>query len=245
MALTNVRDIITKSFKLLGIGAEGETLTSEMMNDGIDSLNMLIGLWGSRNLMTTAEIGENFALTAAQASYLMGVSSVALPTDFDTVKPNKIISAFVRDSSGNDYPLKIITRQEYNDFEIKTTTGIPRYLFQDPGAVQQVNHVMTLYLYPAPESTTTYTLYLFSEKPMTKVSTLDDEITMPEVYITALVFNLPFFITPEYERPIPAEVVSIANQSLKAIETLNASQKKERVRIDPLNIITGDILNGG
>lgn len=245
MALTNVREIITKSFKLLGIGAEGEALTASMMNDALDSLNLLLGLWGARKLMTTAEIAESFNLTASQASYLMGVNSVALPTDFDTVKPNKIISAFIRDSDGNDSPIRIITREEYNAFEIKSITGVPQYLFQDPGAAQQSNHVMMLYIYPAPESTTTYTLHLFSEKPLTKVSTLDDAVTFQDVYVSAIVPNLAIYLAPEYDKSVPGEVLMLAKDGMNAIETLNASQKKKIVRIDPLNQTTGNILNGG
>lgn len=245
MSLNTVREIISKSYKLIGVGGEGETLSSEMMNDGLDSLNMLLGMWGGRRLLTTAEIAESLVLTGLQASYLIGVDSVALPTDLDTVKPIRIKSAFIRDSSGNDYDVKIITRDEYNSFTYKTNSGIPRYLFQDPGASQQTNHVMTIYLYPTPDPNDTYTLHLFSEKPLTKVDSLADTITFEEDYKSAIIPNLAMMLAPEVDRPVSAEVIKMADDGMSVIETINSNQKKETVPIEPLADGRANILNGG
>jgi hypothetical protein len=245
MSLNTVRKIIAKSYKLLGVGGEGETLSSETMNDGLDSLNMLLALWGGRRLMTMAEIKESFNLTAAQVSYTMGVSSLALVTDFDTVKPNRIISAFIRDLSGNDRDVKIITKNEYNSHCLKTTPGVPECLYQDPGSSQQANQVMTLYIYPAPESSTTYTLFMFSEKPLTSLDSLSDDITFNDIYKTAIIPNLAMLLAPEVDRPVSAEVIKWAKDSMDVIETINSVQKKEIIPINPLATGSGNILNGG
>lgn len=243
MSLTTARDIIKESLEMIGIGAEGETLSAETQNSGLNSLNLMLSMWGGRNLLTTAEIRESFTLTASQASYLMGVNSVALPTDFNTTKPSRIISAFLRDTSGNDYPIKLISREEYNDIAVKAIDGIPEVLAQDPGATQQANQVMTVYLYPAPY-VSTYTLFLFSEKPLTWISALEDTITMEYAYIAAIVSNLARILSQKYGRVLHPETIKMANDSLSVIETINSSQKRPVADVglpipESSNIMTG------
>jgi len=242
MALSTARDMVKKSLKLIGVGAEGETPSAEMMNDGLDSLNLMLSLWGARNLMTLAEIQENFPLVAAQASYTMGVSSVALPTDFDTIKPHKINSAFVRDSTGNDYSVQIITTGQYNDLTVKTTPGRPDRLYQDPGETQQTAQRTTLIFYPVPD--VIYTIYMFSEKPLTLIADLDTNITMEDVYKAAIIFNLSPLLATEYGLSTPGEVLRFADQTMSAIEKINASQTKEIADLwlpvpERSNIMTG------
>jgi len=244
MALATARDMIIKSLKLIGVGAEGEVPSFEMINDALDSLNLMLSLWGARGLMTLAEIQENFPLVASQASYTMGVTSLALVTDFNTIKPSRIISAFIRDASGNDTPLNLITHGQYNDIAIKTTEGQPDSMSQNPGATQQTNRVTTLSFYPVPDTVGTYTVYLFSEKPFTLITTLDDIITMDDIYKAAIIPNLALLIAPEYGRSTPDEIIKFANETLSAIETINSAQKKELVDLgfpipESSNILTG------
>jgi hypothetical protein len=246
MAIITARDMITKSLKLLGIGAEGETLTAAMLNDGLDSLNLMLSLWGARNLMTLAEIQENFNLTALQSTYTIGVTSIALPTDLNTTKPYRICSAFIRDSSAIDSPISLISREEYNAVPIKTTPGRPDRLAQYPGATQQTNQVMTLYLYPTPDASTIYTLYLYSEKPLTWIATLDDLINVMEnVYIAAFIPNLALALAPEYGVTPLATVINMANDTMSAIENINSAQKRTIVDLDLPKPETGNIMTGG
>ena len=246
MGFTTIRDIITKSLKEIGIGAEGETLSAEMLNDGLNSLNLLLSLWGARSLMTTAEIAEIFPLTALQESYLMGVNSIALPTDFNTTKPSRIISAFVRNTGNNfDYPLKLISRDEYNNISLKNIYAIPELLVQDPGATQQTNQVITLYLYPGPDASATYNIHLFSEKPLTWVSSLNDSINVENIYISAMVYNLALEIAPEYGITLHKMTIKKASDNLNAIEIINSAQKRPVVNLDLPKPEKADWTKGG
>jgi hypothetical protein len=244
MALVTARDIITKSLKLLGIGAEGETPTAGMANDALDSLNLLLSLWGARNLMTLAEIQETLVLTALQASYTIGVTSLVLPTDLDTPKPYRIINAFIRDTAGYDTRVDIISRNEYNALPIKTTGGRPDRLTQNPGATQQTNQVMTIDLYPVPDATTGYTLFLLSEKPLINIATLDDTIVMQDIYKAAMVSNLAMTIAPEYGRELHPMTIKMANDSLSAIETINSAQNRQIVDFDLPKPVSSNWMNG-
>jgi len=244
MGLTTARDLIIKALKEIQVGAEGETLSAETMNDGLDSLNLMLGVWGGRGLATMAEIQETLLLTAAKVSYMIGVTSLALPTDINSAKPHRIVSAFVRDASNMDTPITLISREEYNALLDKTTAGLPELLFQDPGATQQTNHVMTFFLYPVPDATTTYTIHLSSEKPLTRIAALDSHITMPDHYISGIVPNLAIQIAPQYGKTLHPGTIKAANDSMSVIETINTTQKRTIIELglplsDTTSILTG------
>ena len=112
----SARDIIVKSFRKIGIGAYGETLQSYDMNAGLEALNTLLKSWSGRSLLTTAQVQESFPLIGGVATYTIGPSVLA--PNFITVKPIKICSAFIRDQTGNDYNVNVISREEYNDFDV-------------------------------------------------------------------------------------------------------------------------------
>ncbi len=225
MALTTARDLIKESLELIGVVAAGEEPSANDMTSGLNSLNLLLSMWGGRNLMTTSEIRESFSLVASQVSYLMGVDSIALPVDFNTPKPSKIVRAFIRDTNDVDYPVTLISRDQYDAIPDKDSTGVPNQLAQDPGATQQTNQVMTVYLYPAPTDAT-YTIFLFSEKPLTWVSALDDTITMEDVYLAAIPPNLATILAQKFGKALHPETKQLAKDTLSVVETINASQKR-------------------
>jgi len=246
MPLLTARDLITKALKELGIGAEGETPSAETMNDGLDSLNLMLAEWGADGLMTMSEILETFALTTAKASYLMGVTSLALPTDFNTVKPHRIIDAYLHDAAGDDTQISVIPYDQYAAIALKTTTGIPDRLAQYPGAAQQANHVMTVYLYPVPD-VLTYSLILISEKPLTQITALGSTLTFTDAWKAAIVFNLAVRLAPQWNKTLHQGTIDAANSTKTAIERLTASLKNYTVdlRIPGVGAgNTGNILTG-
>jgi hypothetical protein len=155
-----------------------------------------------------------------------------VPGVFNTSKPFTIISAFVRDSAGNDYPLEIISRGEYNDFSVKTTSGTPERLFYDPGSTQQTNQVGTINLYPRPDASIAYTLFLFSEKPLTPFASLDDANNFPDFYERYLVYNLAMALAPDYNKIPHPEVEHIADESARIIEGINSNNKRVIASLD-------------
>lgn len=247
MPITTARDFVTKAYAKLEIGAEGETLSAAMMNDGLDELNMLIESLSGNNLLTTANVSESFLLVANQSAYTIGLTSAPpAPGVFNSSKPFTIISAFVRDASGNDYPLEIISRGEYNEFTIKTTSGIPERLFYDPGATQQVSQVGTISLYPCPDAMGSYTLFLFSEKPLTPFLTLNDVNNFPDFYNRFLVYNLAMALAPDNHVIPHSEVEHIADESARIIEGINSSNKRVVASLDlpGCNLGRPDIFSG-
>lgn len=109
-------------------------------------------------------------------------------------RPLRVTDGFVRNTSGaNDTPCQLISREEYNRFGYKASTGVPTQLYYDP----QIN-VGYLYTYPT-ISTADQLLYLEIQKPIDDFSTSTDDYDLPQEWGLALKCNLAFWLTTEYE----------------------------------------------
>lgn len=230
MSTSTSLDIIKKSLQKIGVLAEGEEATASQANDALDSLNNMLDSWAARSLLTTAQIRESFTLIADQRIYTIGSGG-----DFDTSKPFEIASAFIRDSGNIDYGIDVVGREVYDGYTSKALTSYtsrPTNLFYDPGATQQSTQLGTIYIFPIPDSNTTYTLFLESEKPFTQFTDLTSTITFPPSYKRAMIYNLAIELAPDYGRPITPSIGAIAQESMRIIENVNARNKKGVVAMD-------------
>lgn len=228
------RDLIRASLRVIGAVATGETPPAEELNDGLQALNLMLDGWFGRKTMVYAVTRESFALTVGKGSYTIGSGG-----DFDTVRPVRIESALLRDTSNIDHQVKVYSREEYNRVSSKTAQGRPTELYFHPAYP-----AATVYLDSVPSAA--YTLHLDSWKPFTKFTGLDTEVTLPPAYERALKFNLAVETAPEYGASIPAEVFGLAEESKRDVESLNASLEVTPARFDdvPGEYETYDIHNG-
>lgn len=230
MSTSTARDLIKKAMQKIGILADGEEPSSSEANDCFDALNLMLESWAGRSLLTSAQIQEGFTLTASQSSYTIGSGG-----NFNTTKPFSIESAFIRDSNNTDYPIVVISKDVYNGYPDKaytTSTSRPRTLFYDPGLTQQATQTGTVYLYPIPDSSTTYTLYINSEKPFTSFTNLSSTVTFPTGYKRAIIYNLALEICPDFNKTASAELQKTAAQSMKIVENINSKNKKHISTVD-------------
>jgi hypothetical protein len=213
------QDIIKASMRKLGILAKSETPSNDELQDGLQALNVMIDEWGSQKLMGTATVRESFPLVANQTTYTIGVGG-----NFNTSTPYDIDYAFYRDSANVDYPLDIITREEFQGYSDKAIVQArPLSLFFDPGVTQQANQSGTINLYFTPDASSPYTLFIDSQKPFTEFASLTTTVTFPPSYVKALVYNLAIEIAPEYEGTIVPRIVEmLAVESKENLESTNS-----------------------
>lgn len=203
---TTALDIITGSAKLLGLLFKSETLAADEASDGLITLNEMLDSWSNDNLITYAYTLESFNLTGS-ATYTIGTGGT-----FSTSRPINIVTAVVR-LAGIDYPLEIITPEQYQtEIALKSITSpIPQYLTYDNGYP-----LGTISLYAVP--TTGSTLRMLSNKPLANLSALTTTVDLPPGWKKALKFNLAIDMAGEYGVEIPAAVVEGAKKSLGAIK---------------------------
>jgi hypothetical protein len=232
------RELITASLRLIGALAPGEAMQSTEASEGLATLNRMIDSWSNENLLIYSKVREELTLTPSDGSYTMGSSG-----NLNTTRAIKIESATIENQSSSpmtETALRIIrTAAEWAGITSKESTSeIPEYLF-----LEGTYPLETMNLYPVP--TYAHKLVLYSQKPITQVSTLDTSVSLPQGYDEALTYNLAIRLSPEYGRPVSQEVAMIATESKAAIKRTNIRPSLLRcdsavAAVGRFNIYTGD-----
>ena len=102
--------------------------STDQDDSGLEALNNMISSWSAEGLLVPYNTIESFALTVGKSTYTIGSGG-----EFDTVRPLRIIDAFIRDSNSDDYPVDVsMTRVEYNAITQKDAEARPTRLYFDP-----------------------------------------------------------------------------------------------------------------
>lgn len=211
--MTTARDIVKKALQKNGVLTKGEDVSGDEAVDALFSLNALLSSWSNESLFVYTREFEEFPLVNGQASYTMGAGGV-----FDTERPIKIDSAFVR--QGNiDHPLSIINAVDFDlDISLKTTTSIPYAMSNDNGYP-----LNTIRLFPVPSEG--WTIHIRSQKPLTELTTLDSTLSLPSGWERALIFNLAVEISSEYGQPLDQATYQISGEAKAAIKKATARNR--------------------
>lgn len=185
-----VSDIVYPALRLMGIR---DTTNATRMAEAVTALNNMLSSWDESLLINTT---ESLTLTAGDAEYSIGDGG-----DFDTVRPIRIESAFIRDSANYDYELDVYySREEFNRLEEKNTDGRPSAL------LYELEYPLgKIYFDSEPESAET--LYLTSKKPLQPYTALTDTILQPFEWEKAMIYNLAVDLAPEYNQQLLQTVI--------------------------------------
>lgn len=211
--MATVGSIIKDSLLLLKAKESGESLSADEEADGIRALNQLIGKWNLQPLMQVAKTQLTQALTASDGLYTFGTGGD------NSTRPIRITKAFVRSSTNVDYPMRIISNEEYSLISFKTITSTYPYnlYYRDSYPLGEVN------LFPVP-STTGYTLYLETQSALSTYTLGSDTVDLPDGYELALIYNLAVQMGPQYKEASPS-VRAEANDSIAWIKRMNTDDK--------------------
>jgi len=206
MANMTAEEVITAAYRKNGI----KSITTQQKTDGLQDLQNMLSSWSADGLSVPSLTTESFTLISGQAVYTIGSGG-----DFDTVRPNRIISAYIR-VSNDDYPVQTdMTEDEYNKILSKDSESRPRRLYYDPQ--YPLGKIKFDY-----EADTTYAFTLISEKPLTNPSALSTTFSIPLEYNRALVYNLAIEFAPDNDNKLTPEVYAVAQESKQVIENINA-----------------------
>jgi hypothetical protein len=109
--------LITLAYKDIGALADGETLSSSLLADGILKLNLIIRELDATGKWLWTEKSTSITLVANQWVY---DSTSGLPTDLR--EPDRIS---YRDGLADDWPVELVTREGYEAINNKTQQGDP------------------------------------------------------------------------------------------------------------------------
>ena len=202
--MSDINTIVEAALRKLGI----REISTARWVDALEAVNQLQYSWGDN--LHNAPTQEYFTLVAGTASYTIGTGGA-----FDTTRPIKLISAFIRDSSGNDHEVDFMPVDEYDLIHDKDAVGRPTRLYYHPSST-----LGKIYFDKAPESAET--LYLTSLKPITAYTLTSESFSMPIEYELAFIYNLAIILADEYNMTPSQNIINMANLLLTQIAERNS-----------------------
>jgi len=168
-------DLIAEAYERCGL----EVRAGYDMKTALRSLNLIFAEWANRGLNLWTIEQRTQVLTA-------GLNNYNLPDD--TVNA---LSAVIRTGSGStqqDITIDRISRAEYLHIPNKNTESRPAQYYI------QRSVPTTLYLYPAPDSTTTYTFVYYAVRRIDNAGTYINTADIVFRFLPALVAALSYYL---------------------------------------------------
>lgn len=202
-------EVISQAYKACGSLALGQNMTNEQAADGLFTLKNMISMWSIQKLFIPYTIDETLTLVASQATYTWGTGG-----NFTTTRPARIMSASIRIGE-TDYPIKIISKEEYQRITDKLTTGRPEKMVYEP-----TFSLASVILYPVPDSA--YSFLTSSWKPLTNVTDISTVITFPDEYNEPLISNLACLLAIGSGIPLDPDLKTRAASGVRILKNHNA-----------------------
>lgn len=204
--MTTARSIIEGAFRLCGISSPSIT----QLENALTVLNDMLALWSAERLMVPYVVEESFTLTTGISIYTIGAGG-----DFDTVRPIRIVDAYLRDSANIDYSvITTMSLEEYNSIRDKNTQARPEKLYYSPEYPLGKIHFDS-----KPDQN--YTFKIFSWKPLSSFQDLDANINMPSEYLKTMRLSLAVELAPELNVRLDPLIVQQAVGAHMMIRNLN------------------------
>ena len=213
--MTTVLDIINRALHSMGDLDATETPDAQQAADGLVYFNDLVESLSNEGLLVYATTTDTITCNGA-LSYTVGPSGVV-----NTTRPIEVLSAFYS-SGGVDYPVEMITREQYESIPLKSTsTSIPSFIY-----VAYEMPLAKVYVWPVAASGT---ITLSSNKVITSAATVSTVLSLPTGYERLLRLGMAVEMSPEY---------MLGNQQLYDMYS-NAKRALKRTNSQPVAMRTG------
>jgi hypothetical protein len=215
-------EVIVRAYKALtvvGSVSSATSPTTEQRNDGLTALNSLLDSLNNENLTCYSVRDSSFTLSIGVSSYTVGSGATV-----NITRPLQVIQAYLQDSGGNNYPLTIRTRDQWNNIGNRSsiiTSQIPTDCFYDP---TYPNGVFAVFPYPL----AAYTVFFDSYAPLVSLSTLTESLAFPPGYERMMVYNLAAEIATAngIVNDVVPQVMELASKSMAAIKRTNMGNRE-------------------
>ena len=207
-----VSTMVIASLVALGEKAIGATLTTDEGTHYLNKFNAFMDSCSQERANCYTIQQDSFALTANISTYSVGASSSVV-----TSRPNRVVDAYVRDSSNADHPIVVLGQSEFAALANKTATATwPSAVYYN--ADFTATSTATLHFWPVP--TSALTVYLGSWKQLGTAAHLSTNVLLPPGYQRFIETNFAIESAPGLREPSQA-LVKIARESKAAIKGIN------------------------
>jgi hypothetical protein len=202
--MTTASEMVRSALRTVGALPDGQPMTGEDGEKGLEKLNDLLDLWATETLYayTTTE----YVYTLSGATVTIGPTG-NIQTDF---VPVQVQDGFIR-SGGIDYGFRVVSYQTYSDIAQKSLGGnYPSVAYYDGNG--------TLTFYPVP---TTGELHLPILLRLSHFASLVTDYGLPAGYKSALQLSLAESLAPDYGRQLMPATIKAAAAARRTIKRAN------------------------
>lgn len=186
----NRNQVITGALRKLGVLPSGGTASSAQISDAADALNAIVKAFQADGMPVWKISSTTFTVTDGTSIYTVGPSQTVNTTG----KPLRVIQAFYTPEDGNNTPMNVYNRYDFNMLP-NTAEGTPVNLYYQP-----LRTTGEIKLWPTPnDSTTEITIHY--QAMYEDMDSSSDDFDFPSDWIQALIYNLAWSLSPEYGIP--------------------------------------------
>ena len=176
----DVGEFIEEAFERCGI----ELRTGYDLKTANRSLNIMLAEWANRGLNQWTIAQKSVAMVKDTTAYNIDSTNATAPID--------VLDAFIREtisSEATDLPMARINRAQYSSTPKKSSTGKPIQFFVD----KQLTPTITVW--PAPDKSSTYTIYMNVLTRMDDTDVGANTLDMPYRFYPCLAAGLAYYIS--------------------------------------------------
>ena len=115
--------LVQRAYRDIGVLEQGESLDSNLLSDGVDSLNLIIREMDAQGKHLTA-VGATPSTVTLKANTWSYTSSNGLPTNILA-----LTKVTYRNPAAEDLPVTILQHQEFEEIQSKLSSGDPTHVF--------------------------------------------------------------------------------------------------------------------
>ncbi len=201
-------DLITAAFLKIGI----DSPTAAQTASALISLNNMASLLGA-DLLPPAVVSESFSIVATDPEYTIGASG-----QWDTVRPMKVLSCFLRDDDQRDLPLDILSSKDYNEIYNKMWDATPTGLYFLP------EYPLAKIIFNS-RPIAGYDVYFEFLKNFTEFALTTTTMSLPNEYKEFFVYNLAVSLAEDWDRVVSKTVFAQSVRTREVIDRLNAAAR--------------------
>ena len=168
--------VIEYALRKINILAEAQSASSEATDRALTELEVMLKEW-----------------MPYPAIWRLTEGSITLVADTQSYTPSpvpyRIVDMRYRDANSHDIPMFELTRQEYFDIPLKSSSGIPTSWYLDAQRASS-----TLYVWPLLSSVTTETLRYTYQRKIEDIDDTDNEIDVGQEHLSTVLYYLAAWV---------------------------------------------------
>jgi hypothetical protein len=231
--MTVALDLIRSAMSKIGKLAAGETPSAEDIDVCVDRLNSLLGSFENENLFNYTATETTATLPASTTSRTIGLAA-----QINVARPVELLPGCFSRVDNTDYPMEVISRQEYNEISTKTLIGsvAPSVCFYD-------GDMTAPKVYFWPYATNSVELHILTPTAPGAVADQNTVFNFPPGYQRMVENNLALEISPDFNiNPTPF-LVAMAASTKRLLKRTNHKVGQLQVNY-PEPYQRGDITSG-